>query len=73
MDRTRRYPDHLGAPWTIANQSGATIWTWNRDPFGATAPTGSFTYNFRFPGQYFDKETGLSYNYYRDYDPITGR
>ena len=67
------YPDHLGAPWTIANQSGATIWTWNRDPFGTTAPTGSFTYNFRFPGQYFDKETGLSYNYYRDYDPTTGR
>lgn len=27
----------------------------------------------RFPGQYFDKETGLHYNYYRDYDPTTGR
>jgi RHS repeat-associated protein len=25
------------------------------------------------PGQYFDVETGLSYNYYRDYDPATGR
>jgi hypothetical protein len=22
-----------------------------------------------FPGQYRDSETGLSYNYYRDYDP----
>jgi RHS repeat-associated protein len=25
------------------------------------------------PGQYHDPETGLSYNYYRDYDPATGR
>lgn len=27
----------------------------------------------RFPGQYFDRETGLHYNYFRDYDPTTGR
>lgn len=27
----------------------------------------------RFPGQYYDAETGLNYNYYRDYDPVTGR
>jgi RHS repeat-associated protein len=26
-----------------------------------------------FPGQYFDQETGLHYNYFRDYDPSTGR
>ncbi len=32
-----------------------------------------FSYNLRFPGQYFDKETGKHYNYYRDYDPATGR
>jgi RHS repeat-associated protein len=25
------------------------------------------------PGQYFDKETNLHYNYYRDYDPAQGR
>ena len=29
--------------------------------------------NFRFPGQYYDSETGLLYNYYRYYDPGTGR
>lgn len=27
----------------------------------------------RFPGQYFDQETGLNYNYFRDYEPATGR
>ncbi|MDD5412118.1 MAG: hypothetical protein PHF31_12015, partial [Methylobacter sp.] len=32
-----------------------------------------FVYNLRFPGQYYDKETGLHYNAFRDYDPSTGR
>jgi len=27
----------------------------------------------RFPGQYFDAETGKHYNYFRDYDPAIGR
>jgi RHS repeat-associated protein len=26
-----------------------------------------------FPGQYYDEETGNYYNYFRDYDPTTGR
>ena len=30
-------------------------------------------YNLRFPGQYFDSETGKHYNYFRDYDPALGR
>jgi RHS repeat-associated protein len=29
--------------------------------------------NLRFPGQYYDRETGLNYNYFRYYDPRTGR
>ncbi len=32
-----------------------------------------FAYNLRFPGQYYDAETGLSQNMQRDFDPLTGR
>ena len=32
-----------------------------------------FAFNLRFPGQYYDAETGLHYNYFRDYDPSVGR
>jgi RHS repeat-associated protein len=35
--------------------------------------TGGERLNAILPGQYFDKETGLHYNYFRDYDPSTGR
>lgn len=30
-------------------------------------------YRIILPGQYYDAESGLHYNYYRDYDPQTGR
>ena len=39
---------------------------------GATS-TPEVTFNLRYPGQYFDKETKLHYNYYRSYDSRTGR
>jgi RHS repeat-associated protein len=29
--------------------------------------------NVRFPGQYFDAETGLQYNWHRYYEPVIGR
>ncbi|MBF0474979.1 MAG: hypothetical protein HQK59_03945 [Deltaproteobacteria bacterium] len=66
-------PDHLGSPRSIIDSTGATVWKWDRDPFGNGAPTGTLTYNLRFPGQYFDSETGLYYNMARDYDPGLGR
>ena len=33
----------------------------------------TFNYNLRFPGQYYDKETGLHQNYFRDYNPKIGK
>lgn len=66
-------PDHLGAPRQITNAGQQVVWRWDHDPFGNGAPTGSLTYNLRFPGQYYDAETGLHYNYFRDYDPKLGR
>jgi RHS repeat-associated protein len=40
---------------------------------GRHGPEYAFEYNQRFPGQYFDDETGHHYNYFRTYDPSTGR
>ncbi len=74
------YADHLGTPRAIADTGGEVVWRWDGDPFGAALPNEdpdgdgrTFTYHLRFPGQYFDRETGLAYNYFRDYDPQTGR
>jgi RHS repeat-associated protein len=39
----------------------------------ATITVSTITNNLRFPGQYYDAETGLNYNYFRDYNPIIGR
>jgi RHS repeat-associated protein len=71
--------DHLNTPRTITSQAKQKRWEWNSDPFGTTlanenpAALGVFTFNLRFVGQYFDKETGLHYNYFRDYNPSIGR
>jgi RHS repeat-associated protein len=50
------------------------VWRWDPDTFGTAAPSiATISYNLRFPGQYYMAETGLMYNYFRDYDPQTGR
>jgi RHS repeat-associated protein len=73
------YSDHLDTPRLVTNASNQERWRWDSAPFGDIPPNenpaglGVFTLNLRFPGQYFDKETGLAYNYFRDYDPQTGR
>lgn len=69
------HSDHLGTPRKITNPSGNTVvWRWDPDTFGSVAPSvATITYNLRFPGQYYLPETGLFYNYFRDYDPQTGR
>jgi RHS repeat-associated protein len=65
--------DQLNTPRAVTDTNQNIEWSWNSDPFGNGQPTGSLTYNLRFPGQYYDAETGHDYNYYRDYDTTTGR
>jgi len=75
------HTDHLDTPRRVSRPAdNAVVWSWNADPFGVGAanedPDGDaqlFMYALRFPGQYHDAETGLHYNYFRDYDPAAGR
>lgn len=73
------FADHLNTPRLIVDPSSRVRWKWHSNPFGATAADsnpagiGKFDYGLRFPGQYFDVESGLHYNNFRDYDPQTGR
>ncbi len=74
------HTDHLNAPRKVQQPvTDALAWRWDTDPFGTAAPNenpsglGTFPYNLRFPGQYYDAETGLSQNWNRDYDPVVGR
>ncbi len=69
------HTDHLGTPRAMTNASQAIVWRVETDPFGNEigTPLKTVENNLRFPGQYFDAETGLHQNYFRDYDPRTGR
>jgi RHS repeat-associated protein len=66
--------DHLGTSMLMTDENAATVWEGEYLPFGEPLTvTASVTNNLRFPGQYFDSETELHYNYYRDYNPVIGR
>ncbi|MBW1677776.1 MAG: RHS domain-containing protein, partial [Deltaproteobacteria bacterium] len=66
--------DHLGTPQRVMDEDGRMVWSPDYLPFGhAEVSTETVTNHFRFPGQYFDHETGFRYNYHRYYDPRTGR
>lgn len=68
------HTDRLGTPQAMTNSSGAIVWQADYEPFGkANVAVATVENNLRLPGQYFDRETGLHYNYFRDYDPTTGR
>ncbi len=66
--------DHLGTPQVLTDDTGAIAWKAVYTPFGEAVPSIQTVENpFRFPGQYYDQETGLHYNYFRYYNPQTGR
>lgn len=55
---------------TIAANRFADLTT---NPNPGTTTVASATFNLRYPGQYADAESGLSYNYFRSYDSGSGR
>jgi len=79
------HTDVLGTPLAVTDSPTLptlpkVIWRAKHEPFGQATvdadPDGdgtSFSLHVRFPGQYYDAETGLHYNFYRTYDPVTGR
>jgi RHS repeat-associated protein len=75
------HTDHLGTPQAVTDEREQLVWQAETTPFGLAKVTFAaftsgrkpFELNLRLPGQVFDAETGLSQNYYRDYDPQLGR
>ena len=66
--------DHLGTPQVLTDANGNVAWKAVYMPFGGTQILVESVENpFRFPGQYYDQETGLHYNYFRHYSPGIGR
>jgi len=69
------HTDHLGTPMLATDKLGTTTWTAVAESFGATGvlQSSSIAMNLRFPGQYWDGETGNHYNFHRDYKAGMGR
>lgn len=72
--------DHLSSPFQLRNLAGKVLWRWDTEAFGNTLPNedvdadgNKLTLNLRFPGQYYDKESGLHYNWHRYYSPKLAR
>ncbi len=69
------YCNHIGTPIIVEDESGKTVWSGKIEPYGLTHIDGSSSIDMplRFPGHYFDSETGLHYNRFRYYSPELGR
>ncbi|MYS34115.1 RHS repeat-associated protein [Streptomyces sp. KhCrAH-43] len=67
--------DLVGTPTELIDESGSIAWHTRTTLWGTTtwSRTSTAYTPLRFPGQYFDPETGLHYNYFRHYDPETAR
>jgi RHS repeat-associated protein len=74
------HSDHLNTPRLATSQTQTLLWSWDSDAFGLGTPNGDVDGDgvvvdipLRFPGQIFEAYSNLNYNYFRDYDPNTGR
>lgn len=57
----------------MTDDNQVDVWNVQYTPFGQIGGTATIENNLHLPGQYFDVESGLRYNYFRDYDPSIGR
>jgi RHS repeat-associated protein len=61
-------------PIAVIDASGTEVWSAVWEPFGALhSVSGSINFDARFPGQWFELESGLHYNWHRHYDPSLDR
>ncbi len=69
------HTDHLETPRLLTDPDGTVVWRARQHGFGSAEldAGNSVSFNIRFPGQYFDGESGLHYNRFRYYDPGLGR
>ena len=67
------HADWLDRPIMVTDGTATPVWTAIWTPFGTPySITGTLTYNARFPGQWFQTESGLAWNWHRHYDATTG-
>ena len=68
------HTDHLGRPEFATNADRHTVWKALNSAYGRSVMQDTIGgLNIGFPGQYYDAETGLWYNGFRDYDATIGR
>lgn len=70
------FSNPVGMPLHIEDTTGHIVWWATRiDPYGTIEvhSESRIEYNLRWPGHYYDPDTGLHYNRHRYYDPKLGR
>ncbi|WP_189387753.1 RHS repeat protein [Bacterioplanes sanyensis] len=66
--------DHLATPQALSDSQQNKVWSLEQKAFGESILSDNqIAFNIRFPGQYYDSESGLHYNWHRYYDAELGR